>query len=107
MKVFPCVDKGKMLILIWCYFRRERVTASGGEVGRLSILGGAEVRSFRLLLNQTRQTSSYFQKFASLHNLFVCDFNRLVPFVVGQEGYVFQDQSGTWMLENLLSQYRT
>lgn len=35
-----------MLILLWCYFRRERVKASGGEVGRLSILGGAEVRVF-------------------------------------------------------------
>jgi hypothetical protein len=29
--------------------RRERVTASGGEVGRLSIFGGAEVRSFYFL----------------------------------------------------------
>jgi len=28
--------------------RRERVTASGGEVGRLSIVGGAEVSIFML-----------------------------------------------------------
>ena len=27
-------------------YRRERVTASGGEVGRLSIYGGAEVGTF-------------------------------------------------------------
>lgn len=29
--------------MCFCYCRRERVTASGGEVGRLSIAGGAEV----------------------------------------------------------------
>ncbi|PWA84175.1 protein phosphatase 2C family protein [Artemisia annua] len=32
-----------MLILLWFYFKRERVKASGGEVGRLRILGGAEL----------------------------------------------------------------
>lgn len=32
-----------------CNCRRERVTASGGEVGRLSIVGGAEVRCFNIL----------------------------------------------------------
>lgn len=31
--------------------RRERVTASGGEVGRLSIFGGAEVGFFCALLD--------------------------------------------------------
>lgn len=32
------------LLILYC--RRERVTASGGEVGRLSIVGGSEVRCF-------------------------------------------------------------
>jgi len=31
---------------LFCLHRRERVTASGGEVGRLSIVGGAEVSIF-------------------------------------------------------------
>jgi len=37
---FFCIAHGHELN---CIYRRERVTASGGEVGRLSIVGGAEV----------------------------------------------------------------
>lgn len=33
-----------------CMHRRERVTSSGGEVGRLSIVGGAEVSIFYVVV---------------------------------------------------------
>lgn len=82
------------------------MTASGGEVGRLSIVGGAEVRK---LLNVNPKFSEckmvdVYLYYCWLDICFISLFikmYRLVRFGVGLAVYVFLDQLETWMLESL------
>lgn len=88
---------------------RERVTASGGEVGRLNVFGGSEVCIVYLFILVTSKNE---RKFTG--KLFLQGFNflmysmvhRLVPYAAGLVGYAFLDQLVTQMWVNILSQYR-
>lgn len=94
---------------------RERVTASGGEVGRLNVYGGNQVSRNHYLSSANCYSRKFIfsyilplspaVSFGSLvHFLFVCDC-RLVPCAAGQVDYVFLGQSEILMLESLLFQY--
>lgn len=81
------------------------MTASGGEVGRLSIVGGVEVRWFyscTLFLLQLLKSNCLSLKWMFFQVMIILVIlYRLVHFAVGLEVYAFLGQLETWMLESL------
>ena len=91
---------------------RERVTASGGEVGRLNVFGGNEVYFdyFCLLFKKKKKKKKqeaymHHVPFSYLIGSHLYMVHRLAPFAAGLEDYASLDQLVTQTLENSLCQF--
>lgn len=77
---------------------RERVTASGGEVGRLNLFGGQEVNQFSSSESLTCLSSTN----CLIHFCMNVGEFRSVLSGAGLVACAFQDPLGTWMLGSSL-----
>jgi hypothetical protein len=81
---------------------RERVTASGGEVGRLNLFGGQEVNQFNSSQLVTSLSSINRTSILLMHCCMFFWEIRLVLSGAGLVACAFQDPLGTWMLGSTL-----
>lgn len=79
---------------------RERVTASGGEVGRLNLFGGQEVNQFSSSDSRTCFPQSMLMSILLMHCCMI--FFRSALSGAGLVACAFRDPLGTWMLGSSL-----